>query len=177
MQPGSPFGGHDERVAQELRLQQRDYLEEAEAAVAETEAARTTLEDRLLQLGSRSVDVGIDVGATQFRGQVVHASAEIVTIRSSSDEEFAVVVTHIDAVRFGASLGPPTVVAPGYPQTLLARLRELWTLEQRCTIGRVGSLSLVGTLVAVTEGHAELRDPKGGNWLLPLRTIAWVATA
>ncbi|NNF56030.1 MAG: hypothetical protein HKN03_16510 [Acidimicrobiales bacterium] len=173
MSGGSRFGD-DERIAQELRLQQREYLEEVENAVAETEAATTTLEARLLHLGNRSVEVTIEIGEMDLRGKIVHISPEFVTLRSPSNEEFGVVLNRVEAIRFGPALGAPAPVQRGYPQTLLARLRELWTAEERCTIGRVSSSAIVGTIQAVTEGHLELSDGRGANWLLPLETVAWI---
>ncbi len=173
MSDGSRFGG-DDRIAQELRLQQRDYLEEVENAVAETEAASTTLEARLLHLGNRSVDLTIEIGDMDLRGKIVHVSSEFVTLRSPSNEDFGVVLSRVDAIRFGPALGAPAPVQRGYPQTLLARLRELWTSEERCTIGRVTSSAVVGTIQAVTEAHVEVSDGRGANWLLPLDSIGWI---
>ncbi len=173
MSGGSRFGG-DERVAQELRLQQRDYLEEVENAVAETEAASTTLEARLLHLGNRSVEVTIEIGEMDLRGKIVHISSEFVTLRSPSNEEIGVVLSRVEAIRFGPALGAPAPVHKGYPQTLLARLRELWTAEERCTIGRVSGPAIVGIIHAVTEGHLEISDGRGGNWLIPLGSVAWI---
>ena len=173
MSGGSRFGG-DERAAQKLRLQQRDYLEEVESAVAETEAATTSLEARLLHLGNRSVEVTIEIGDIDLRGKIVHVSPEFVTLRNPSNEEFSVVLNRVEAIRFGPALGAPATVQKGYPQTLLARLRELWTAEERCTIGRISGSAIVGTIQAVTEGHLELPDGRSANWLVPLGSVAWI---
>jgi hypothetical protein len=163
-----------ERIMQEMHVEQRSYLEEVEDAVSETEAATTSLDLRLMQLGNRAMEVVVEVADRKIRGRVSQVSGEVATIETIGGAQFCFQVDRVMAFRFSNSPGETRGVANGQPSTLLARLREMWTAGERCTVGRITGSAVLGDLQAVTEGHVELVDPQGNSWLIPLETIAWV---
>lgn len=165
---------HGERLAQELRLEQRSYLEQVEEAVAEVEAASTPLDLRLLQLGNRSVELSVEVADRQLLGRIVHVAGELATLETVGGDRFFLVVGRLAAIRLRDEPGTPRGVDTGGPSTLVAKLREVWSSGERCTIGRTAGPAVVGDIRAVTEGHIELVDPQGVHWLLNTDTIAWV---
>ncbi len=163
-----------ERLAQALRLEQRTYLEQAEAAVADTEAAGTPLDLRLMQLGNRSVEISVEVADRQLRGRITHVSGDLAALETVGGDRFVLVIDRIAAVRFRNEAGSPRAVDTGAPSTLVAELRRVWNTGERCTIGRTAGPAVVGDLTAVTDGHVEIVDPQGVHWLLVHEAIAWI---
>jgi hypothetical protein len=163
-----------ERIIQEIHTERRSYLEEVEDAVAETEAAATSLDLRLMQLGNRAVEVMADVADRQIRGRVCHVDGEVVTIETIGGARFCFHIERVMAFEFSNIPGETRAVATGHPSTMLAHLREMWTSGARCTVGRMSGPAILGDLQAVTDGHVELIDHQGNDWLIPLQTIAWV---
>ncbi len=163
-----------ERAVQELHVERRAYMEDVEDAVAETEAASTPLDHRLMQLGNRSYEVVAEAADRQIRGRVSHVSGEIATIETIGGAHFCVHLDRVMSFRYIDMPGETRGVDTGEPATLIARLRELWTRGERCTVGRVTGAAVLGDLKAVTESHVEITDPQGSNWLIPMNTIAWV---
>lgn len=163
-----------ERIMGEMRIEQRSYLEEVEDAVAETEAASTTLDLRLMQLGNRAVEVAAEVADRQIRGRVIHVAGNLATIETIGGAQFCFHLNRVMAFRFVDTPGETRGVSTGHPATLVAKLREMWTAGDRCTVGRITGPAVLGDLQAVTDRHIELVDPQGNNWLIPLETIAWI---
>jgi len=163
-----------ERIVGEMRAEQRSHLEDVEEAVAESEAAATTLDLRLMQLGNRAVEISAEVADRQIRGRVAHVAGEVVTIETIGGARFCLHLDRVLAFRFVDMPGETRGVTSGHPATIIARLREMWTASERCTIGRITGPAVLGDLRAVTDGHVELVDPQGNNWLIPLETIAWI---
>ncbi len=161
-------------VAQSMRQERRRHLEEVEAAVAESELARTPIDLRLMQLGNHSIEVGLELTDREIRGRVVHVAGEIVTIETIGGDHFDVVIDRVHGVHYIDRPGDTRAVNTGFPETLVARLREIWTAGERCTIGRLVGHALVGDIRAVTDSHIELVDPQGNCWLLPHSNTAWV---
>jgi len=163
-----------ERVAHEIHVEQRAYMEEVETAVAETVAASTELELRMMQLGSRSVESTIELADRQIRGRITHVSGEIASIQTIGGAVFIVRISQVMSIRYLDTPGETRGIDTGYPSTMIAKLRELWNTGERCTIGRVMGPAILGDIVAVTEGHVECVDPQFTNWLIPASSIAWV---
>ncbi len=163
-----------ERLRQELHVERRSYLEEVEDAVAETAAASTPLDMRLMQLGNRSVEVTVEVADRQIRGRIVHVSGEIATIQNIGGAMFCVRIASMMSLRHLNQPGETRGVETGSPSTIVAKVREAWTLGQRCTIGRQVGNAVLGDITAVTDGHIECLDPQGTHWLIPIDTISWI---
>lgn len=164
-----------ERLLQEMRIEQRSYMEEVENAVAETEAGSTSFDMRLMQLGSRSYEVDVELSDRQIRGRISHVSGEIATLETIGGVRFTLHIERIMAVRFDTDRpGETRGIETGAPSTLLARVRELWGTGERCTIGRTTGSAVLGDIQAVTEGHIEVIDHQKNSWLIPMATIAWI---
>lgn len=164
-----------ERMLHEMRAEQRSYMEEVEDAVAETVAASTSFDMRLMELGSRSYEVDVELSDRQIRGRITHVSGEIATVQTVGGVNFTLHMDRILAVRFSADRpGEPRGIDTGGPSTLLARVRELWSSGERCTIGRTNANAVLGDIAAVTEGHIEVVDHQKNSWLIPMATIAWI---
>ncbi|MBT8240330.1 MAG: hypothetical protein KJN63_03805 [Acidimicrobiia bacterium] len=163
-----------ERIEQEMRLEQRAHFEDVEEAVSETEAASTTLDLRLMQLGTRSVEVVAECADRSIRGRVTNVARDVATIETIGGARFCFHLDRVLAFKFIDSPGETRGVTTGHPATMIARLREMWNARERCTIGRVSGHAVLGDLQAVTESHVELADPQGNSWLIPMQTIAWI---
>lgn len=172
-----PITPDEERVAQELRLQRRHYLQDAEQAAADLEAAVTPLDLRLRQLGNRSLEIGLELADRLVFGRILHVSGEVATIETAGGDRIVFVPGRVGAIRYRDDPGRPRVVATGEPSTLIASLRARWNAGQRCTVGRTAGPAVVGHLLAVTENHIELADLQGRSWLIGLDHITWLGPA
>lgn len=169
-----PATPDEERVAQELRLQRRRYLEDAEQAAAEMDAAATPLDLRLLQLGNRSIEIIAELGDRQVRGRIVHVSGELATLETNGGDRIVLVLHRVAAIRYRPDPSTPRRVRTGEPSTLIAVLRQQWNAGRPCTIGRTAGPAVVGEVVAVTAGHVEIVDAQGMRWLLGVGSIGWL---
>jgi hypothetical protein len=163
-----------ERTIRRLRAGAREQQEDAEAVVAELAMATRTLREAVLDRARRGCAIRIELGSTVLLGTVVHVGSELVRLSSGDREMVDVVLDAVSAMRIEASEGNVAPVSTGYPETLLARCRELVQVNAEVEIGRSNAPVLRGRIMAVNATHLELLDGVGGSWLVPTGAVGWV---
>lgn len=166
-----------ERTIRRLRADARAQQEDAEAVVAELAMASRTLRDAVLDHARCGRIIRIDLGDASLSGTVVHVGAELVRIVGSDHVPVDVVLRAVSALRVSGSDQGPATVSTGYPDTLLARCRELVQSNARLEIGRSLGPPVIGELVAATGTHLEIDAASYGQWLLPLDAVCSVRRA
>ena len=164
----------DEREFRRLRLEARENLEEAEAAVGNVAAASRTMTDILGDLGRMAVPVALDIPGRQIHGLIVHVGVELVQLETPGGGVFDIAVAAIAGVRDNADSRGAVQISAGHPASMIARLRELSATSERVTVGRYFGSELVGTLVVAGVNHVQLEDNQSKTWFIPASAVAWL---
>lgn len=163
-----------ERTIRRLRADAREQQEDAEAAVAELAMASRTLRDAVLDHARCGRSIRIDVGATTMTGTVVHVGADLVRMVSVERHPVDVALAAVSAIRTEASDRATSPVSTGYPETVLARCRELVQTNAEVEIGRWGPSVVRGRMLSANTTHLELADGVDGSWLVPIDAVCWI---
>lgn len=163
-----------ERTIRRLRAGAREQQEEAEAVVAELAMATRTLREAVLDHGRRGGSVRIELGPTTLSGTIVHVGTDLVRLLRADRQVVDVVLSAASSVRIETSERSATPVTTGYPESVVARCRELVQVNAEVEIGRSVPPVLRGRILAANESHLELVDGTGGRWLVPTGAVCWI---
>lgn len=161
-----------ERRIRQLRIDARAQQEDAEAAVAELARASRTLRDAVLDHARAGRQFRIEIGETNLTGSVVHVGSGLVRVAGVDTGAIDVALDAVTGLQATASDRAATSVSTGYPDTLVARARELVQVNARVEIGRRVGRPVRGDLVAVSTTHLELDGGEDRIVLVPLENTA-----
>jgi hypothetical protein len=160
-----------ERTIRRLRADARSQQEDAEVVVAELAKASRTLRDAVLDHARSGHGIRIELGETWLSGTVVHVGDDLVRIVVADHTSIDVVLPAVSALRISGGGNGPATVSTGYPDTLLARCRELVQTNARVEIGRCSAPPITGELQAATGTHLEVDVGSNNRWLVPLDAV------
>ena len=163
-----------ERTIRRLRIDAREQQEEAEAVVAELARASRSLRDAVLDLARAGRMLRVEVGGAVIAGTAVHVGTDLVRIAGAGREPTDVAFDAISGIQATTDGGPSRPVSTGYPDTILARARELVQVNARVEIGRRDAPAVNGELMAATSTHLEIEDGSRRSWIVPAAGIAWM---
>ena len=164
-----------ERTIRRLRADAREQREDAEAVAAELATASRSLRDAVLDHARAGRSIRVEVGPMIFAGRIVHAGADLVRLVGVGRPPVDVVLSGVSGLRTAGSDRGSATVSTGYPDTLLARCRELVQVNAGVEIGRHDAPTVRGTLIAATASHLEVRDNAAVTWFVPIDSAAWVS--
>lgn len=165
-----------ERTIRRLRVDARAMQEDAEAAVAELAMATRTLRDAVLDHARSGATMRFEVGAAGLSGRVVHVGGEVVRLVVADGPPIDIALDAVSLIRVSNGVAGRATVTTGYPDTLVARCRELVQSNARVAVGLRAGPTVSGGLVATTSTHLELDSPSGVS-LIPLVSVAWISTS
>jgi len=163
-----------ERTIRRLRADAREQQEDAEAVVAELAMAARSLRDVVLDHARQGRSIRAEIGSTILAGSVVHVGADLLRLVGPERPPIDLVLSAVTSIRSVDLGGDQRTVSVGYPDTLLARCRELVQVNARVEMGRHDAGSIRGALMAATASHFELVDDADGAWIVPIDSAVWV---
>lgn len=173
-----------ERRLRRLRLDAREQLEDAETTALELARATRTLREALLDEARQGCEIHLEfangdrsghgLATFELRGVVEHVGDEVIRVCAADGQRTDVVIGALVGVRTVRPGRGATTVGVGYPQTMVARLRELVQVNARIELGRRSGPPVIAELRAVTPSHVELRGNADSTQFVPLPEIAWV---
>ena len=163
-----------ERTIRRLRIDARRQQEEAEAVVAELARASRTLRDAVLDHGRAGRGLRVEVGESVIVGRAVHVGTDLVRIMGSDRQPVDVAFAAVSGIQVSGGDSGSASVSTGYPDTLLARARELVQVNAGVEIGRFAAPAIRGRLMAATVTHLEVDDPGDRSWIVPAGAVAWI---
>ena len=166
-----------EDALRRVRRDRRESREELEAAVDEAERSRRGFDEVALEFLHRGDRIRLAVAGRSWTGAVVHAGAEVTTLRTPDGVEVDAAYDALTSIRVveRARAGGRSLVAR-HPGSLVARWRELAGTGEAAELGGPHlAPPVVGTVVAVAPTHVEVRGTAdGAEWVLRLGEVAYV---
>lgn len=165
-----------DQLRQELGGEFRRTAEEDEFAAAKAQMRRRTLEHVGHELLSRGDTIAVTAADRAFRGVVMHAKGDLMTVASAGGERIDVRLGPLVVIRVveRATSGGRTRDRFA-AESFAARLRELELAEHQVTlIVPAVADTITGRIEAVTGDHIVFDGGSDDRWYLPLAGIAVV---
>lgn len=171
---------HDDELDDAIRRfrhEHREFEAEVDGSTDDLERSRRGLDEVVLEYMHRGDTLRVAVGPHAWTGTVVHAGAELLTLRAQAGTEIDVALDAITSIRVVARAAAAGQAPRGpHPGSLIARLRELTMLDdEEVELG--GPLlvpPITGRVAVVAASHVEVVARDGGEWVLPLAEVGFV---